>query len=191
MLSICIFEILNTATSRNCQHAPRLWIALDLYLWNIEHSKWNGLNRIHHVVNCSRFVSLKYWTQQTSIWSRVSNCCELLSICIFEILNTAIKISRAKKELLWIALDLYLWNIEHSFIADIQQWAAVVNCSRFVSLKYWTQPFRKRLICLVGCELLSICIFEILNTARTFNFWIIRLLWIALDLYLWNIEHSF
>jgi len=145
---------------------PRvLWIALDLYLWNIEHSGVWRRWRPDSVVNCSRFVSLKYWTQQTVLRNHVRFCCELLSICIFEILNTAKNDYIAKVFLLWIALDLYLWNIEHSSIPPTTNSPAVVNCSRFVSLKYWTQLFDFLCHFMGGCELLSICIFEILNTA--------------------------
>ena len=141
-------------------------------------------------MNCSRFVSLKYWTQLSSRSMYFSYSCELLSICIFEILNTAMFNNSNSSFLLWIALDLYLWNIEHSFLFLFSFVHLVVNCSRFVSLKYWTQPSDLTKGTSTGCELLSICIFEILNTASVKAYCLVRSLWIALDLYLWNIEHS-
>ena len=167
-----------------------MWIALDLYLWNIEHSFALILVHWRIVVNCSRFVSLKYWTQLPREKPIPGTSCELLSICIFEILNTALILSQIMLEVLWIALDLYLWNIEHSVYKFLLNSWLVVNCSRFVSLKYWTQLYRIPSKMKISCELLSICIFEILNTAkRRFRHRLHRL-WIALDLYLWNIEHS-
>ena len=166
MLSICIFEILNTADTRLSSKTTELWIALDLYLWNIEHSTPTFRQRIETVVNCSRFVSLKYWTQQIKKCDVYVGGCELLSICIFEILNTAWVEWLPNEVELWIALDLYLWNIEHSYRCfKMMRWQ-VVNCSRFVSLKYWTQHSKLVEQWAGCCELLSICIFEILNTAR-------------------------
>jgi len=190
LLSICIFEILNTAKFAKKITNGGLWIALDLYLWNIEHSKMGLCNFQFLVVNCSRFVSLKYWTQPITGTMNYSFGCELLSICIFEILNTAEITKGMRVRVLWIALDLYLWNIEHSCIFAHRYPKAVVNCSRFVSLKYWTQLSRFDSLLMVCCELLSICIFEILNTAANANNSGKAGLWIALDLYLWNIEHS-
>jgi len=165
LLSICIFEILNTATSCNCHYRPWLWIALDLYLWNIEHSFLLIFSSLVLVVNCSRFVSLKYWTQPSCFSAPLPWCCELLSICIFEILNTARGKGKERPGELWIALDLYLWNIEHSACRAQRKGSCVVNCSRFVSLKYWTQLDIYSSAINARCELLSICIFEILNTA--------------------------
>ena len=121
------------------------------------------------VVNCSRFVSLKYWTQHDRNVYKDDTSCELLSICIFEILNTAFLPVIYEADKLWIALDLYLWNIEHS-VAGVGCFNSfVVNCSRFVSLKYWTQHDRNVYKDDTSCELLSICIFEILNTASMFR----------------------
>jgi len=190
LLSICIFEILNTANPTLLKGVKRLWIALDLYLWNIEHSESIRALSHNNVVNCSRFVSLKYWTQHNTSLLSFSMCCELLSICIFEILNTAKEHEKTRALMLWIALDLYLWNIEHSSSERISNHSSVVNCSRFVSLKYWTQRFIGNYRHQLCCELLSICIFEILNTAPRWRAGEIYELWIALDLYLWNIEHS-
>ena len=129
-------------------------------------------------MNCFHFVSLKYWTQLTFPLATTENCCELLSFCIFEILNTAGVKKRNTFQLLWIAFILYLWNIEHSnskqviisaplWIAFIlylwniehsarcwmQSTRSVVNCFHFVSLKYWTQqkPAKKPLNLVVNC----------------------------------------
>ena len=190
LLSICIFERLNTVNRKSVAIVYKLWIAFDLYLWKIEHSMPSRCKANDSVVNCFRFVSLKDWTQLIMIIIRLNRCCELLSICIFERLNTVQRSSNTSKPLLWIALDLYLWNIEHSKSSSVEMFVTVVNCSRFVSLKYWTQ--QKEIINeeTGGCELLSICIFEILNTAVNQQIKGVGRLWIALDLYLWNIEHS-
>ena len=143
----------------------RLWIAFDLYLWNIEHSDLLSWLLKQTVVNCFRFVSLKYWTQQRYKLIAMIDSCELLSICIFEILNTALYYNQLTDIGLWIAFDLYLWNIEHSDFANQDYRNHVVNCFRFVSLKYWTQRLTPPSPTWLSCELLSICIFEILNTA--------------------------
>ena len=165
LLSICIFEILNTTFVLILQYFLMLWIAFDLYLWNIEHNLALEIAYARLVVNCFRFVSLKYWTQRHVEADTIEVCCELLSICIFEILNTT--------------------NNSYSII-----WYCVVNCFRFVSLKYWTQLLILSLQLLCRCELLSICIFEILNTTRLKDSSEPGMLWIAFDLYLWNIEHN-
>ena len=141
-------------------------------------------------MNCFRFVSLKYWTQHKVYISGLKQGCELLSICIFEILNTAYLFSTIELVTLWIAFDLYLWNIEHSSMVYYNLYDYVVNCFRFVSLKYWTQLVNNIEFVVDCCELLSICIFEILNTALEDLVVFSLLLWIAFDLYLWNIEHS-
>jgi len=68
-----------------------------LYLWNIEHSKGEFKDMRCFVVNCfsyrdalARIVSLKYWTQWRVVLGYAQSGCELLSNCIFEILNTVI-----------------------------------------------------------------------------------------------------
>ena len=190
LLSICIFEILNTTFKMFLVFPRKLWIAFDLYLWNIEHNYYHLQAIATIVVNCFRFVSLKYWTQQKHPDKKSDRGCELLSICIFEILNTTCYWDIKTQWLLWIAFDLYLWNIEHNSSGVINIMLSVVNCFRFVSLKYWTQPRCCSTIRSACCELLSICIFEILNT--TTAQWQLNeaQLWIAFDLYLWNIEHN-
>ena len=165
LLSICIFEILNTTGIFTYAFWIRLWIAFDLYLWNIEHNKWLIPSWQLNVVNCFRFVSLKYWTQLIYLNTLTKRCCELLSICIFEILNTTCWCIIDCHNRLWIAFDLYLWNIEHNY------------CLPWVMIH-------------LSCELLSICIFEILNTTLITLDQNTDKLWIAFDLYLWNIEHN-
>ena len=167
-----------------------LWIAFDLYLWKIEHSRLLQKRMSELVVNCFRFVSLKDWTQLSCHRQITSPSCELLSICIFERLNTAGTTLIAANNLLWIAFDLYLWKIEHSTISCTKQPDIVVNCFRFVSLKDWTQLNKEKEQAAKSCELLSICIFERLNTAYCFAIIEKCGLWIAFDLYLWKIEHS-
>ena len=142
-----------------------LWIAFKLYLWNIENSllqrhTWDG-----SVVNCFQIVSLKYWEQLKKE---------------FEL----------RKESLWIAFKLYLWNIENSFETIWLRLCGVVNCFQIVSLKYWEQHWSENPFTPACCELLSNCIFEILRTARGLSDRRTWPLWIAFKLYLWNIENS-
>ena len=164
LLSFCIFEILNTVPLLIQLITVLLWIAFILYLWNIEHSCSNCTCIHITVVNCFHFVSLKYWTQWTSCLFRVCFGCELLSFCIFEILNTVYGDLSFQYIKLWIAFILYLWNIEHSCFINRSYNLVVVNCFHFVSLKYWTQFFLNSFGTWDSCELLSFCIFEILNT---------------------------
>jgi len=190
LLSICIFERLNTVFWWIALPNWLLWIAFDLYLWKIEHSLLLRGWLIIFVVNCFRFVSLKDWTQWNFHASFWAIRCELLSICIFERLNTVTLTFPWKKNGLWIAFDLYLWKIEHSNSAVQLLYLIVVNCFRFVSLKDWTQSKEIRKQWSICCELLSICIFERLNTVINPWYWQSHSLWIAFDLYLWKIEHS-
>ena len=143
----------------------KLWIAFVLYLWNIECSSTKVFKQGKCVVNCFRFVSLKYWMQLLKVHLLQLTRCELLSFCIFEILNAVIKLRWPYRRRLWIAFVLYLWNIE---------------CSRETFV-------RVNIGC---CELLSFCIFEILNAVEKYENVIISVLWIAFVLYLWNIECS-
>ena len=215
LLSDCIFDLLNTASwFRNAQGFA-LWIAFRLYLWLIEHS-WRILYHPEPlVVNCFQIVSLTYWTQQ--IWNVIpasnscellSDCifdllntaylqsnslperCELLSDCIFDLLNTALARETSRTTPLWIAFRLYLWLIEHSFPKPLQTLQRVVNCFQIVSLTYWTQRRVEILAQAVRCELLSDCIFDLLNTAIVCIRCLYGSLWIAFRLYLWLIEHS-
>ena len=190
LLSNCIFEILNTVTPPRWLMNCMLWIAFELYLWNIEHSNPGFGTMVKKVVNCFRIVSLKYWTQSILSTNSLSGCCELLSNCIFEILNTVDAFPLCYAWLLWIAFELYLWNIEHSRSNNWCNGGAVVNCFRIVSLKYWTQSINGVILIFVCCELLSNCIFEILNTVDGCFGAKAGMLWIAFELYLWNIEHS-
>ncbi len=43
------------------------------------------------VVNCFQIVSLSYWTQLFLKGCMISLCCELLSNCIFELLDTTLR----------------------------------------------------------------------------------------------------
>ena len=65
---------------------------------------------------------------------------------------------------MWIAFKLYLWHIGHN-------------------------PYT-RLRLLIGCELLSNCIFDILVTTVAILLLFPLLLWIAFKLYLWHIGHN-
>ncbi len=132
-------------------------------LINIECSLMGAVNRFHIVVNCFRFVSLKYWMQYLYILLDGTERCELLSFCIFEILNAVTAKDLKIGHMLWIAFVLYLWNIECSLDVLIHRQAIVVNCFRFVSLKYWMQLKARKPKPIGRCELLSFCIFEILN----------------------------
>ena len=190
LLSFCIFEILNTVSADLINDCDTLWIAFILYLWNIEHSTKNIISCYQAVVNCFHFVSLKYWTQWNHFLDYLGKSCELLSFCIFEILNTVPQLKLLAFLALWIAFILYLWNIEHSPTLLTSIKSLVVNCFHFVSLKYWTQCGGSSFGSWLCCELLSFCIFEILNTVSADLINDCDTLWIAFILYLWNIEHS-
>ena len=169
-----------------------LWIAFRLYLWLIEHNHtvlryvWNT------VVNCFQIVSLTYWTQLKTHNYASRNCCELLSDCIFDLLNTTAQYRALAPSgcellsdcifdllnttlyvcvtfisLLWIAFRLYLWLIEHNFRQTGWIWQFVVNCFQIVSLTYWTQLSVTECKTPISCELLSDCIFDLLNTTRS------------------------
>ena len=142
------------------------------------------------VVNCFWIVSLKYWAQHLCLSLPESLCCELLLNCIFEILSTTRCHGCACCIQLWIAFELYLWNIEHNpwFIFTFMY--IVVNCFWIVSLKYWAQLWKCCYLCQCSCELLLNCIFEILSTTSYECAKLRKQLWIAFELYLWNIEHN-
>ena len=189
MLSDCIFDLLNTTyyglrisevllwiafrlylwpiehnQLRICLNKTRLWIAFRLYLWPIEHNwGWLGIPWLL-VVNCFQIVSLTYWTQ---LWKECNLrfcSCELLSDCIFDLLNTTRGRLDHLQRKLWIAFRLYLWPIEHNVFNETYTKIQVVNCFQIVSLTYWTQRVDDVGRCFNCCELLSDCIFDLLNT---------------------------
>ena len=168
----------------------KLWIAFRLYLWFIEHSYALNHESNRSVVNCFQIVSLTYWTQPSGEKITEREGCELLSDCIFDLLNTATANGLSLSIQLWIAFRLYLWLIEHSLIRPFQMLLQVVNCFQIVSLTYWTQLTLSSSLLFSSCELLSDCIFDLLNTARWDERWSYIKLWIAFRLYLWLIEHS-
>jgi len=165
LLSDCIFDLLNTADDNYPPVSSLLWIAFRLYLWFIEHSRWQLSTCKLFVVNCFQIVSLIYWTQQATGGDVDANSCELLSDCIFDLLNTANTKRVIMFPRLWIAFRLYLWFIEHSLLIKQANNVLVVNCFQIVSLIYWTQPREATSSTRSGCELLSDCIFDLLNTA--------------------------
>ena len=142
-----------------------LWIAFELYLWHIEHSLAFLWNYSTSVVNCFWIVSLTYWAQPPCFQPNSIFSCELLLNCIFDILSTAWLPSYILNISLWIAFELYLWHIEHSWKRISDNSNQVVNCFWIVSLTYWAQRAL---------------------TESMLNKW----LWIAFELYLWHIEHS-
>ena len=141
-------------------------------------------------MNCFQIVSLTYWTQLSRRGHRLPSGCELLSDCIFDLLNTTTWGRAASANVLWIAFRLYLWPIEHNWIVVKPHCPLVVNCFQIVSLTYWTQLARACPACPDCCELLSDCIFDLLNTTVKYYKTKESLLWIAFRLYLWPIEHN-
>ena len=190
LLSFCIFDVLNTVFQDKLKDIARLWIAFILYLWRIEHSRIQQNQITLLVVNCFHFVSLTYWTQLNGSLFIMILGCELLSFCIFDVLNTVLQLTTGITRMLWIAFILYLWRIEHSYICETLRSVPVVNCFHFVSLTYWTQSRAKIIITSARCELLSFCIFDVLNTVNVLSSILPFPLWIAFILYLWRIEHS-
>ena len=139
LLLNCIFEILSTTVFVVHISCDLLWIAFELYLWDIEHNPTRSAHLSVPVVNCFWIVSLRYWAQPG--WWRTTSekCCELLLNCIFEILSTTGRILGRWKSLLWIAFELYLWDIEHNSQTSSCLPSGVVNCFWIVSLRYWAQ----------------------------------------------------
>ena len=190
LLSDCIFDLLNTTKFGGEAYHLRLWIAFRLYLWLIEHNLLLAIYGYFAVVNCFQIVSLTYWTQPSANFPDTINSCELLSDCIFDLLNTTSSQAGNWMLPLWIAFRLYLWLIEHNRSLKGRMWLTVVNCFQIVSLTYWTQPFFVFSMFFIGCELLSDCIFDLLNTTSAYGCWLAPPLWIAFRLYLWLIEHN-
>ena len=190
LLLNCIFEILSTTVARPEMPSCPLWIAFELYLWDIEHNQEVYLWMLNWVVNCFWIVSLRYWAQQKMVELYVHHGCELLLNCIFEILSTTNLEKASLQEMLWIAFELYLWDIEHNFSKSCCAISIVVNCFWIVSLRYWAQHFPTAMFRPFSCELLLNCIFEILSTTVKMRTLTINALWIAFELYLWDIEHN-
>ena len=190
LLLNCIFEVLNTTTLLMDWFSSVLWIAFELYLWGIEHNSGQIFETINSVVNCFWIVSLRYWTQLWPTSNASGRCCELLLNCIFEVLNTTLKLVYGETATLWIAFELYLWGIEHNKSGSFARQLIVVNCFWIVSLRYWTQPPFIFLSVGSSCELLLNCIFEVLNTTPAGRLPTCQPLWIAFELYLWGIEHN-
>ena len=167
-----------------------MWFAFNLYLWNIGNNlSWLQCLSIT-VVICFQFVSLKYWQQRVCLSQFHYQSCDLLSICIFEILATTLEFIQIDGYQLWFAFNLYLWNIGNNYQSQYRCSSWVVICFQFVSLKYWQQPPEDIPQCPIRCDLLSICIFEILATTVNNSFIPFHELWFAFNLYLWNIGNN-
>jgi len=98
---------------------------------------------LNPVVNCFWIVSLRDWAQRHVGRYSVKSSCELLLNCIFERLSTTTGAMIRKAFLLWIAFELYLWEIEHNGLCWQDNQITVVNCFWIVSLSYWVQPCLK------------------------------------------------
>ena len=107
---------------------------------------------------CFQFVSLKYWQQHRTVQFAALVSCDLLSICIFEILATTAWRYSPMSNTLWFAFNLYLWNIGNNSKQFIYSVSWVVICFQFVSLKYWQQHSR---IC--ACNVLVVICFQFVS----------------------------
>ena len=166
LLSDCIFDLLSTTLFVFIINGYLLWIAFRLYLWPTEHNKFVRHTLIQTVVNCFQIVSLTYWAQPKFRHCPFEHSCELLSDCIFDLLSTTANPILTSAEKLWIAFRLYLWPTEHNDVSWYVTDLAVVNCFQIVSLTYWAQLLREHGFNVIGCELLSDCIFDLLSTTR-------------------------
>ena len=136
------------------------------------------------------FVSLTCWTQRQAktIWMAFS--CDFLSFCIFDMLNTTVFWQKKNMKLLWFPFILYLWHVEHN-TANIRDLMLLVVISfHFVSLTCWTQQGKEMIGMRSGCDFLSFCIFDMLNTTLYFVFIPLKELWFPFILYLWHVEHN-
>ena len=190
LLSNCIFDVLNTTLHNLPRMGIWLWFAFKLYLWRIEHNFKIIHTRLNNVVICFQIVSLTYWTQLNCLYWKSVYCCDLLSNCIFDVLNTTYGAMGNDSGMLWFAFKLYLWRIEHNIFIHITTYYCVVICFQIVSLTYWTQHFSSRSKRNDCCDLLSNCIFDVLNTTKVFEIEYNEALWFAFKLYLWRIEHN-
>ena len=89
---ICIFDILNTAKSVGIFYLGGCDSLSNLYLWHIKYS------------------GFKPYTQAEDVVIR-------FQICIFDILNTAVKIPFVSLESCDSLSNLYLWHIKYSYSA--------------------------------------------------------------------------
>ena len=169
LLSNCIFDVLNTTLFLKRFDKSLLWFAFKLYLWRIEHNQYLFMVERVLVVICFQIVSLTYWTQLSFFIYSVSCCCDLLSNCIFDVLNTTRRSSRGSARRLWFAFKLYLWRIEHNLVYLLYTSELVVICFQIVSLTYWTQRIKFCWLPYACCDLLSNCIFDVLNTTTLFT----------------------
>ena len=167
-----------------------LWFAFKLYLWRIEHNLMMWSEHGLCVVICFQIVSLTYWTQLLQQMLQQIIRCDLLSNCIFDVLNTTLLKEFMNCIMLWFAFKLYLWRIEHNRIGFNTFNCSVVICFQIVSLTYWTQQLSIFLESLECCDLLSNCIFDVLNTTAMILPRNKNVLWFAFKLYLWRIEHN-
>ena len=139
LLSDCIFDLLNTTGVRRCLSPLPLWIAFRLYLWLIEHNLCWWLAYRSWLWIAFRLYLWLIEHNPTFADTLIPARCELLSDCIFDLLNTTLRGRKMANVELWIAFRLYLWLIEHNNRQCLFPWPPVVNCFQIVSLTYWTQ----------------------------------------------------
>jgi len=190
LLSDCIFDIGTTTTIWTTPNALLLWIAFRLYLWHWNHNILFVVPECLLVVNCFQIVSLTLEPQQFAYGNSEGRSCELLSDCIFDIGTTTLLPFCCVFDELWIAFRLYLWHWNHNMKPGFISLRIVVNCFQIVSLTLEPQQLRRQGSSLIGCELLSDCIFDIGTTTVCFGRTGSLQLWIAFRLYLWHWNHN-
>ncbi len=136
------------------------------------------------------FVSLTCWTQFGYFRTDEKDCCDFLSFCIFDLLNTIKQICGNLSKLLWFPFILYLWLVEHNATINYPALKVVVISFHFVSLTCWTQLPILDYALVFSCDFLSFCIFDLLNTINNPCKTVIVTLWFPFILYLWLVEHN-
>ncbi len=190
LLSIWILTIFDTAVGGWCFVRHALWIAFNLNSYDLWYSWLKPATRACSVVNCFQFEFLRSLIQQVVTKVVSTPCCELLSIWILTIFDTAYAYLPVPRYRLWIAFNLNSYDLWYSQSSRYSREDIVVNCFQFEFLRSLIQLLIAIGLSFLGCELLSIWILTIFDTAfyTLFRFW--YLLWIAFNLNSYDLWYS-
>ena len=136
-----------------------MWIDFKLYFYVSNHKSCLSWTNSIHVVNWFQIVFLREQSQAVALSTFRVLSCELISNCIFTWAITSENLIFSRKLLLWIDFKLYFYVSNHKFTSAFEEIADVVNWFQIVFLREQSQEEIMRKLSIIGCELISNCIF--------------------------------
>ena len=168
-----------------------LWIDFKLYFYVRIHKHLNCQAQACHVVNWFQIVFLREDSQEHCDYYIPWFRCELISNCIFTWGFTRYMNDCMISDKLWIDFKLYFYVRIHKDFSNNALTLGVVNWFQIVFLREDSQVVNIEYFCILGCELISNCIFT-WGFTRFKSYAIpCLLLWIDFKLYFYVRIHKY